>query len=31
VIARRRFGPLPILAWAALYSTFVVYVAAGGG
>jgi cation:H+ antiporter len=31
VIARRRFGPLPILAWAALYATFVVYVAAGGG
>ncbi|HEU5363533.1 MAG TPA: hypothetical protein VFU56_09345 [Gaiellaceae bacterium] len=27
VIARRRFGPLPILAWTALYVTFVLYVA----
>jgi cation:H+ antiporter len=27
VIARRRFGLLPILAWGGLYATFVVYVA----
>jgi cation:H+ antiporter len=31
VIARRRFGPAPILVWAALYAAFVVFVAAGGG
>jgi cation:H+ antiporter len=31
VIARRRFGPLPILVWAGLYAAFVVFVAAGGG
>jgi cation:H+ antiporter len=30
VIARRRFGPLPILAWTALYAAFVVYVAVAG-
>jgi hypothetical protein len=27
VIARRRFGLLPILTWGGLYATFVVYVA----
>jgi hypothetical protein len=30
VSARRRFGAVPILAWAGLYAAYVVYGAAGG-